>query len=328
VSFDERVVKLTPSKDTFDAAADLAGAMSALGQYDKFMQSFKTPCLSIMLPMLRAVLATNARPTVAVQTCVAGKDGKITVAWRAKKTEALHQVAQDQMRIFAAEVEKRVFSKLHDRDFVALFLDPSIDAVKVLDGTDNYMAARAVFVKAWVKVERELDLDSNASTEVTRICQQGEGEKHKPDAPPDIFDTMTKTFGATCPADTRDDATGPMSRLQEFESLRGSKSLEKYKTLNGRFDLLKFMTAVGNKHPIAKLLCKRFCIDLPSEGVSESTFSTHAGFATDLRTCTRPWVVSAMVFCKRNHAYFFDKIKHLIWARYMKKHPSKYAGAT
>jgi hypothetical protein len=232
------------------------------------------------------------------------------------------------MRIFAAEVEKRVFSKLHDRDFVALFLDPSIDAVKVLDGTDNYMAARAVFVKAWVKVERELDLDSNASTEVTRICQQGEGEKHKPDAPPDIFDTMTKTFGATCPADTRDDATGPMSRLQEFESLRGSKSLEKYKTLNGRFDLLKFMTAVGNKHPIAKLLCKRFCIDLPSEGVSESTFSTHAGFATDLRTCTRPWVVSAMVFCKRNHAYFFDKIKHLIWARYMKKHPSKYAGAT
>jgi len=35
-----------------------------------------------------------------------------------------------------------------------------------------------------------------------------------------------------------------------------------------------------------------------------------------------------MVFCKRNHAYFFDKIKHLIWVRYMKKHPSKYAGAT
>jgi hypothetical protein len=208
---------------------------------------------------------------------------------------------------------------------VALLLDPSIDASMVLGGNDKYLDARAVFVREWVRVETELGLNSDVSSEATSILQQGEAVCLQ-SAPRDIYQTMNEMFGATSSADTRGDATSRMSSLQEYDSLRGSPSLRNYR-YKGRFDLLKFMTAVGDRHPIAKLLCKRFCIDLPSEGVSESTFSTHAGFATDLRTCTRPWVVSAMVFCKRNHAYFYDKIKHLIWVRYMKKHPTKYMAA-
>ena len=49
-------------------------------------------------------------------------------------------------------------------------------------------------------------------------------------------------------------------------------------------------------------MAKRFFVDLPSEGVSESTFSIHANFATDLRANADPASISDMVFCHQNDA--------------------------
>jgi hypothetical protein len=76
------------------------------------------------------------------------------------------------MRIFAEQVEERVFLKLHSRDMVALLLDPSIDASMVLGGNDKYLDARAEFVREWVRVETELGLNSDVSSTATSILQQ------------------------------------------------------------------------------------------------------------------------------------------------------------
>ena len=69
-------------------------------------------------------------------------------------------------------------------------------------------------------------------------------------------------------------------------------------------------------------MAKRFFVDLPSEGVSESTFSIHANFATDLRANADPASISDMVFCHQNDAWLYgyvkDKVKklHLINSKY------------
>ena len=56
-------------------------------------------------------------------------------------------------------------------------------------------------------------------------------------------------------------------------------------------------------------MAKRFFVDLPSEGVSESTFSIHANFATDLRANADPASISDMVFCHQNDAWLYGCVK-------------------
>ena len=56
-------------------------------------------------------------------------------------------------------------------------------------------------------------------------------------------------------------------------------------------------------------MAKRFFVDLPSEGVSESTFSIHANFATDLRANADPASISDMVFCHQNDAWLQGCVK-------------------
>ena len=68
-------------------------------------------------------------------------------------------------------------------------------------------------------------------------------------------------------------------------------------------------------------MAKRFFVDLPSEGVSESTFSIHANFATDLRANADPASISDMVFCHQNDAWLYGCVKgqealHLINSKY------------
>ena len=70
-------------------------------------------------------------------------------------------------------------------------------------------------------------------------------------------------------------------------------------------------------------MAQRVYIDLPSESISETVFSTHENFASDLRKMLRPVFISTMVRCNRNHALLFEKIKHKIKPRYFEKHRSE-----
>ena len=86
--------------------------------------------------------------------------------------------------------------------------------------------------------------------------------------------------------------------------------------MGGWFDVLKFFSKEGDNHPVPKRMCQRHHADLPSEAVSESTFSTHAAFATDLRSRTAPDVISDMLYCHRNDALLWARIKGRVKNRY------------
>ena len=110
-----------------------------------------------------------------------------------------------------------------------------------------------------------------------------------------------------------------------MNTIRASKArqdrglLAKYSPA-GRFDLLKFFSAEGARFPVALRTAKRFLPDLMSEGVSESTFSIHANFATDLRKGLDPEYISDMVFCNRNDRLVYKIVQPKIKERYFKKY--------
>ena len=80
--------------------------------------------------------------------------------------------------------------------------------------------------------------------------------------------------------------------------------------------MLKLASETRATRPVHHRMTQQCMVDLLSEGVSESAFSTHAAFATDLRASTRPAVIAKMVFCNRNHKLLFEKIKDKIKAEY------------
>ena len=82
--------------------------------------------------------------------------------------------------------------------------------------------------------------------------------------------------------------------------------------VDGKIDMLKLAQCSEAERPVHHRMTQEIFADLLSEGVSESTFSTHAAFATDLRKNTRPEIVAKMVFCNRNFALLFGTIKSKI----------------
>ena len=67
-------------------------------------------------------------------------------------------------------------------------------------------------------------------------------------------------------------------------------------------------------------LSRRILPHPASQGVSESTFSTHAAFADELRTSMSPKHISMLVQCHRNHAFLFNRIRSKIKAFYVVRH--------
>ena len=111
---------------------------------------------------------------------------------------------------------------------------------------------------------------------------------------------------------------GVTTRLDEYNAARQDRGLVAKYSPAGRVDLLKFFSGEGARFPVAHKIAKRFLPDLMSEGVSESTFSIHSNFATDLRKCLKPQYISDMVFCNRNDHLLYTIVQPKIKQRYIK----------
>ena len=111
--------------------------------------------------------------------------------------------------------------------------------------------------------------------------------------------------------------------LTEMESLtqlrRSPDKLDQLKAEDGRFDMFKLADETRSERPVHYMMTQEVFVDLLSEGVSESCFSTHANFGTDLRKSTDPKVVAKMVFCNRNHDLLWESIQERIKSRYVAK---------
>ena len=109
--------------------------------------------------------------------------------------------------------------------------------------------------------------------------------------------------------------------MESLESLRmNTAKLEQLIGADGRFDIFKFTTCTKTEWPVHYRMMKMVFADLLSEGVSESCFSTHSAFATDLRKNTAPVVISSMVYCNRNHKLLYHKVQGKVKARYEAKY--------
>ena len=123
--------------------------------------------------------------------------------------------------------------------------------------------------------------------------------------------------------DDDDDVAEDHREFTEKESLarlRGCKDkLDQFKGEDGRFDIFKLADETRSERPVHYIMTQEIFVDLLSEGVSESCFSTHANFGTDLRKSTDPKVVAKMVFCNRNHDLLWESIQEKIKSRYVAK---------
>ena len=121
--------------------------------------------------------------------------------------------------------------------------------------------------------------------------------------------------------DDDDEVAEDHRALTEMESLaqlrRNPDKLDQFKGEDGRFDMFKLADETRSERPVHYITTQEVFVDLLSEGVSESCFSTHANFGTDLRKSTDPKVVAKMVFCNRNHDLFWELIEGKIKGRYL-----------
>ena len=83
--------------------------------------------------------------------------------------------------------------------------------------------------------------------------------------------------------------------------------------------MFKLADDTRSEQPVHYIITQELFVDLFSAGVSESCFSTHATFGTDLRKSTDPKVVAKMVFCNRNHDMLWESIQEKIKHRYVAK---------
>lgn len=220
--------------------------------------------------------------------------------------------------IYADDLELRVFGDLHERDLIILMLDISVDARAVLKNDQLYSTAVAAFSREFHATELELGLPpfQLGASPLENARNMASNRTGAPD------------LAAMAMALSQEAATGhpdselqqPATRLDDYNEARKDRKLIKQYTQNGRFDLLLFLAKERERFAVPLRMGKRFLIDLPSEGVSESTFSIHAQFASDLRKNMSPRNISNMVFCNRNDALLFSKIQRKIKDAYMAKH--------
>jgi hypothetical protein len=123
--------------------------------------------------------------------------------------------------------------------------------------------------------------------------------------------------------DDDDDELEGHRGLTEMESLAQLRSckdkLDQFKGEDGRFDMFKLADETRSERPVYYIMTQEVFVDLLSEGVSESCFSTHANFGADLRKSTEPKVVAKMVFCNPNHDLPWESIQEKIKNRYVAK---------
>jgi hypothetical protein len=109
--------------------------------------------------------------------------------------------------------------------------------------------------------------------------------------------------------------------LTEMESLaqlrRSPDKLDQLKAEDGRFDMFKLADETRSERPVHYIMTQEVFVDLLSEGVSESCFSTHTNFGTGLCKSTDPKVVAKMVFFNRNHDLLWELIQETIKGCYV-----------
>jgi hypothetical protein len=114
----------------------------------------------------------------------------------------------------------------------------------------------------------------------------------------------------------------PMGMLDALRALPpNAKKIEvaKYVEPGYGFSLLKFYSAERVPHKVAFTVSRRTLPHPAGQGVSESTFSTHAAFADELRTSMSPKHIAMLVKTNRNHTFLFWRIIKKIMPAYFKK---------
>ena len=135
---------------------------------------------------------------------------------------------------------------------------------------------------------------------------------------------MSEGFSGVTEAVEDDDDDDGETTAHKIDKLRALKGQERAAEMakyfeNGRFSLLKFLSVNRKELKPAFILGRRILSDPAGQSVSESTFSIHAAFASDLRRKLGAHVTSMMIKLNRNHARYFKRILPKIWARYCEK---------
>lgn len=213
-----------------------------------------------------------------------------------------------------------------DRDLIALCLNWPADLRATL-GYDASLIARAkrVFNRALQEIEEELEDSATAESQSAKKQKKSAPKKSLDASAPSILQmAMSEGYAGADeePDQSDDDGETTADKFEKLRKLKGAartEEIRKYVNDAGEFSLLKFLDKNRDELKPAFILGRRTLADPAGQSVSESTFSIHAAFATDLRRQFSPRVISMMVKLNRNHARLFNRIRAKIWDRYCKK---------
>ena len=327
VSHETKVLKYTPTADSFDEAAQLQAALNFPRQLTKLTQAPKKPTLNAKYS-LAATLVESSKGDLVVkkwQRTHAGESARYKRVDAVIDEDDIVECASECRRIYAEQMTTRVLEMDDERAMIAAMMDPSIGDPQLMFGDALYAKMKAAYSKCYHETEAELGLAPEAAPRAEK--------KQKTDAhSQDLFGAMiahsrgSSSSSASAIADG-ENASGPrkMTEMETLQALREAPEQHAMYQTDGRMDMFKLADLTEKTRPVHYRMTQRIFADNLSEAVSESCFSTHACFATDLRSTTRPEVIAMMVFANRNHSLLFHRIRTKIWKRYKSKF---YSGAS
>ena len=320
VSHEAKVLKHTPTADSFDDAAQLQAALDFPRQLTKLTQASNKPTLNVKYSLAATLVAmsTGDLSVKKWQRNPAGETVRYKRVVAVIEEDDIVECASECRRIYAEGITTRVLEPDDKRAMIATMMDPSIGDPRSTFGDALYGKMKAAYSKCYHDTEAELGL---AAETAPRAEKKQKTQAHSED----LFGAMVahSRGSSSSAAASADGENAPeIRKLTEMETLQvlreDPEEQEAYET-DGRMDMFKLADLTASKRPVHYRMTQRIFADNLSEAVSESTFSTHAAFATDLRSTTRPEVIAKMVFANRNHSLLFHRIRGKIWKRYMSK---------
>ena len=281
------------------------------------VQTTNTAPLTLTLPLAHAITKKSNGDTISVpvwrkkssNSAAPNVDeiatDKFERYYKDIQIEPLQQPAQDGLKILAVQFQERFFAdkNITNRDLIALKADPSANIKRVL--VDKMLIARAdrAYNEMYWTMERELGKGKSPNKQKKKKKKSWRSAARPAGSAPSLLERMQLPPDSDDDSDdvSSSDSDDGLGEMPKLESLRDSKKLEAYYGDNGLFDVLALWSDQLDEQPVHALMAQRTFIDLPSESISETVFSIHENFASDLRRTLRPKYIAAMVRNNQNH---------------------------
>ena len=311
--WEDRMEERFPEKKAWHGGHGLRTALGAPRAFNKLIQHSTEPTVHLTLKLARGVINASSRTPVTMTKWVTSGESMVLGRERVMAVD-LPSVAQTTRTLLAEQVGKGFFEDdICDRDLVALHMDVTTDPRKILKSKP----LETRMMKAYQKLYRETERFLGVAPPSLRRGQKKKQQRRSGD---DGFDSLMAEVEDPLSSDEENDdevpATDEMNQIHDIRQRKGDHPDVQRAIVNGKFEILLFYSQGQSLRPVHYNMARQVFADQSTEGVSESSFSTHGMLASKLRKVLGPEIAAMMVKVAKNIEWLGPDVLKKVFAKY------------